>query len=1027
MAGGDDMGLHRASPKPPSQDPQRLSRRANQLGRRKNRPWSSSGYLDHNADIQLFGHPIGNLVVAWDEVRAEQIRRWASGDAVSLESLIASHPELAADSDGVFQLICGEIGFRSARGERPDPAEYARRFPQCALLLGVSSPVDPAPVARTAPERNTPPAPPPGDSEGTMVWNSGPSAPPASPALSPPSATNSAESAANFETANFAPTSVSPGPASRASAPSMEQTAVISPPSDSPSTKAPSAAGSEATIGLGSAPAPPKADWRAQLDHLPDQAGTVAVALPRGAMGGAPSYDTIQSADDAQSFSTIIERSTVPSLKIPGYEILGELGCGGMGVVYRARQISADRIVALKVVRDDVLETLPSATRANALERFRYEAQAAAKLEHDHLVSVYEVGESNGLRFYAMRFVDGKSLAELLRDGPLANRRAAEYLEPVCRAIQAIHEQGVLHRDLKPHNIMIDRKSDRPLVTDFGLAKFIGTKDELTHAGSVIGTPSYMSPEQAKDSGKVGPLADVYSLGATLYHVVAGRAPFQAAFVADTLRQILHDDPIPPRKLNPALDRDLETICLKTLAKDPAQRYGSAGALADDLKRYLNGEPIVARPISMFGRAWRWCRRNRMVATLGVVAAALALFGATAVAVGYYQTSLALAASNASLLRSLDVVDQFCTTVAEEDLKNLPGFQPLRRDLLQRAQRYYESFLADHSNDPRLRDELGQAYFRLGVILEESGAANEAYEKYQTAAELQRRQVAAKPNEPTRRRSLGNTINALGQWQTRDGNFDAARAAFDEAIEIRRKLAEDFPDAVEFHRTYANALMNRGLVERSEAEVREDSQLFETARRYIDESQRYRRAMLDGAGELRRSIERDLARGYLALGVLADLERAALEAGNASNEQRDQAAERVDRACEQAAELFQRLIDKTPEIADRYAWCRVQLLRWNSRLGRDSGERVRAGLAEILARMEQLALENREVPLYLAEIVNVRMGMAQSYVADKDEESAKRETLAALQQAQELAKRFPSFPGASELVANIEEDLRNSQ
>jgi predicted Ser/Thr protein kinase len=300
---------------------------------------------------------------------------------------------------------------------------------------------------------------------------------------------------------------------------------------------------------------------------------------------------------------------------IPGYEILGKLGGGGMGVVYRAWQAGADRVVALKVIRPDFLEGLSAEQRRQAVERFVTEAQAA-QLEHEHLVSVYQVGEADGRPFYAMRYVEGASLHDLIRAGPLEPRRAAAYLEPVARAVHEAHRHGILHRDLKPHNVLVEARSDRPLVADFGLAKLVHGGREMTRTSDVLGTPPYMSPEQARSSAQVTVASDVYGLGATLYALLTGRPPFQGEAPVETLRQVLEAEPARPRSLNPAVDRDLETVCLKCLDKDPRRRYGSAEALADELQRWLRGEPIVARRTGVVGRWLKWARRRPAAAAL---------------------------------------------------------------------------------------------------------------------------------------------------------------------------------------------------------------------------------------------------------------------------------------------------------------------------------------------------------------------------------------------------------------------------
>jgi len=271
------------------------------------------------------------------------------------------------------------------------------------------------------------------------------------------------------------------------------------------------------------------------------------------------------------------------------YELLEEIGRGGMGVVYRALQRSLGRTVALKMLlRRDI------ASGAD-LARFRSEAEAAARLDHPGIVPIFEVGESNGLPFYSMRYIEGTTLARQLAAGPLPPREAAALLARVADAVQAAHDRGVLHRDLKPSNILIDA-AGRPHVSDFGLAKRIEDDQSVTHTGAILGTPCYMSPEQAAGSrGEVGPSSDVWSLGAILYQMLTGRPPFQASSPMDTLLAVLETDPPAPRTVIPGVNRDLEMIALKSLQKPQELRYATAGALAADLRAFLAGETIAAR------------------------------------------------------------------------------------------------------------------------------------------------------------------------------------------------------------------------------------------------------------------------------------------------------------------------------------------------------------------------------------------------------------------------------------------------
>ena len=292
------------------------------------------------------------------------------------------------------------------------------------------------------------------------------------------------------------------------------------------------------------------------------------------------------------------------------YELLTEIARGGMGVVYRARQVRLNRIVALKMI-------LAGQFAGPAdVQRFHTEAEAAAQLDHPGIVPIYEVGEHDGHHFFTMGFVDGGSLATRLLMGPLAPREAALLVQQIAEAVQYAHEHGVIHRDLKPANILLDR-TGQPRISDFGLAKNIHHDSGLTASGQVMGTPGYMPPEQASgNANQVQEVADVYSVGAILYALLTGRPPFQADTVIDTLMQVTEREPVAPSALNAKIPRDLETICMKCLEKDRRRRYPSARELAKELQRFLEGRPILARPVSAAERGWRWCRRNRVVASL---------------------------------------------------------------------------------------------------------------------------------------------------------------------------------------------------------------------------------------------------------------------------------------------------------------------------------------------------------------------------------------------------------------------------
>ena len=323
-------------------------------------------------------------------------------------------------------------------------------------------------------------------------------------------------------------------------------------------------------------------------------------------------------------------RPLVPELQFPRqcgeYELLEEIARGGMGVVYKARQISLNRLVAVKVLLSGPLAT------STALQRFRAEAEAVANLQHPNIVAIHEVGEHAGQPFFSMDYVEGACLSELVREQPLPAPRAAGYVKMIAEAIQYAHERGVLHRDLKPSNVLIDH-AGQPRIIDFGLAKRLGSDpqlstihDQLTLSGQVLGSPNFIPPEQAAGKrGAIGRHSDIYALGAILYYLLTTRPPFAAATAHEIVHQVLTAEPVGPRSLDPSVPRDLETICLKSLEKEPHRRYRTAQELADELWRFLRGERIQARPVGPLGRFLRWCRRNRKVAALAATVVVLML------------------------------------------------------------------------------------------------------------------------------------------------------------------------------------------------------------------------------------------------------------------------------------------------------------------------------------------------------------------------------------------------------------------
>jgi WD40 repeat protein/serine/threonine protein kinase len=345
------------------------------------------------------------------------------------------------------------------------------------------------------------------------------------------------------------------------------------------------------------------------------------------------SFRILASGNGSQGTAAASDAGGSAPAKFPtlaNYEILAELGRGGMGVVYKARQISLNRLVALKMI----LAGSHAATKD--LARFRQEAEAVARLRHPNIIQIYDIGEAEGRPFFALEFVEGDSLAHLLRGTPQPSTPAARLTETLARAVQYAHQQGIIHRDLKPANILLQhderaalhdeqektdssfliRRSAVAKITDFGLAKRVDAHSSGGHSEEVVGTPSYMAPEQGMSNAAIGPAADVYALGAIFYELLTGRPPFRGPTSLETVVQVLHEEPARPSYLRPDLPRDLETICLKCLAKDPAKRYASAEALAEDLYRFRHGKPILARPVGMHERIWKWAKHRPLSAAL---------------------------------------------------------------------------------------------------------------------------------------------------------------------------------------------------------------------------------------------------------------------------------------------------------------------------------------------------------------------------------------------------------------------------
>ncbi|MGI9428928.1 MAG: protein kinase domain-containing protein [Bythopirellula sp.] len=561
------------------------------------------------------------------------------------------------------------------------------------------------------------------------------------------------------------------------------------------------------------------------------------------------------------------------------YELEKKIGQGGMGVVYKAYHRSLRRTVALKIItggglRDEI-----------DIARFHIEAEAAARLDHPGIIPVYDVGEHNGNHYYAMSYIEGPSLsayvgkqAKLLRP-----RRAAELMEQVCLAVQYAHDRAVIHRDLKPANIMLEN-DDIPRLADFGLAKNMSEDDGLTMTGQVMGTPSYMAPEQA--TGKLDQISnrtDVYSLGATLYALLAGRPPFAGGTMLETIRQVVRSEPEPLTQIIRAIPVDLQTICEKCLAKKPQDRYASAEDVASDLRRFLDGFPISARPLGMWSRSVRWCQRNPLEGALLATTAAALIVG-TIVSVRFgleARQELERANKNAQNVRA--AIEGAYLFASENVLAQEPGMQAAREELLKSAQLYYTELVKQNPHDAASQLELADSQFMLSKVLMAMGKDAEARTALTAALTAQQQLVAADAQDVAALTALAKTHNQLQrlskkQWQALtqlsfQGQPTAAQVAAaeqhlsqwqqhaTEVVQLRNRVIALQPGDLESQRLLAEATMNQGVAIGQKGYAEKDLSEQDRSREVMLRAQDIRTATLENHEEAY-SIRRDMARCY---------------------------------------------------------------------------------------------------------------------------------------------------------------------
>jgi serine/threonine-protein kinase len=775
-----------------------------------------------------------------------------------------------------------------------------------------------------------------------------------------------------------------------------------------------------------------------------------------------------------------------PGQVLGNYELLEEIARGGMGVVFKARQFLGDgtprpfRIVALKMISDS------SWGSAADVQRFRLEASAVAHLDHPNIVPLYEVGEHQGdsgrsRPFFSMKLVEGGSLARQVARFKGQPRDAAQLMVRVARAVEYAHQRGIIHRDLKPGNILLEGRLDgppgqlRPLVADFGLAKRLRVEDAavpadqtlptLTQVGTAVGTPAYMPPEQALGQAPVTTAADVYSLGAILYELLTGRPPFRMPTGLGTLLEVLERDPEPPHRYCPGLDRDLEVICLKCLEKDPGQRYATAGSLADDLQRYLNREPIQARPVGRVERLYRWCRREPLLAGLS---AAIVLSISVSMGLVVWQWQRAeterataqqergraeqkqaeaekhadaekrqrnladrhaaeverqkklveakhkeaernlvearrqrtlaeknaaeaerqRAATDEAYREAFKIVTRFCVQLSEKELGNIPGLQPLRKEMLEAGLAHFQKFAQRNANDPELRNEIADTHFRIGLLTNIVGSKKDALGCYRRALDLYRDLKAKGGKYGDQRLMIARTLSNMANLWSDLGQGREAGDARKEAFGLIEELAREKPKDPEVQHSLALALNTES------SRLKAQGKFSEALTR-----------ILRG-----RDITRELVARYPRQRVYRrDLALSYTQEGHLHKHLREPA--KVLPCYQQARKELEQLSEAQPN----HAWLRLDLSRVYRYIG--SEYRARGQSVEALAILtkartacDALVRANRQVVAFQHELAMVLNSLASLHLASGQSDRALDCYQQALTTLRRLVAEHPDVP-----------------
>jgi serine/threonine-protein kinase len=702
-----------------------------------------------------------------------------------------------------------------------------------------------------------------------------------------------------------------------------------------------------------------------------------------------------------------------PGCMLGDYELLEEIAQGGMGVVWKARQKSLGRVVAVKVLRSG---RLPARSE---WERFRIEAQAVAALDHPGIVPIYEVGEHDGLPFFSMKYVEGGSLARQRSRFQAAPREAARLVALVARAVHHAHERGVLHRDLKPANVLLNSPLEAPLagwqpiVTDFGLAKRIAaalpedatvpdlpTAPHLTSTGAILGTPVYVAPEQARGEGPTT-ATDVYGLGVILYELLTGQQPFSGEAIDELLRRIQDEPPRPPRSLNSRVDHDLEAIVLACLRKRPEERYPTAAAVADDLDRYWAAQPVSVRRISKPRRLWLWCRRQPVIAGLTAALLLLAVTGYVLVLAQWRRAEANFLAQRSereraegertraegNLDRLEELLDDICSRLSEQKLAAAPGFQPVRKQFLDAGLKHYQEVLAQRSGNPRLRSQVALTHYRISVITAAIGSRADALASCRRALDLYEELHEEVPDNTDILLHLAQSAQRVGVLQSELGHGDDAAVSFRRGLEVLEKIHDGGRPAAEARSIRAAIWHDTGNLHFVRGEAREALVCFQKKQALHEE-------------ELRAQPNSRWARYGLAVALTSS--------GNVYESLGDR--DKYLRCLEQARQLLEALNQEKSEDHIKKILAANSLRIGSVRCVEHQWDASLKALQPARDLLTELVQDNPKVLPYQDDLANVQLQMGHAYRESKRYKEATECYRAALNQEERLHRADPSSP-----------------